>query len=90
MAEKRIPVIHLLRLREIAEDYGLPQDVVPAPVVGEGSLFYRDEYSISSTIIYAVVLIVFVAAALRIDLKYYIRKQTKILFPPKRNDDPEI
>jgi poly-gamma-glutamate system protein len=90
MAERRIPVIHLLRLVEIADDYGLPLDIVPAPVVGEGSLFYRDEYSISSTIIYAVVLIVFVAAALRIDLKYYIRKQTKILFPPRRNDDPEL
>lgn len=90
MAERRIPIIHLLRLSEIAEDYGLPLDVVPAPIVGEGSLFYRDEYSISSTIIYAVILMIVVAAAIRIDLKYYIRKQTRILFPPKGSNEPEL
>ena len=90
MAERKIPVIHLLRLGEIASEYGLPIDVVPAPIVGEGPIFYRDEYSLSSTIIYAGILIVFVVAAIRIDIKYYLKKQTQILFPPRRNDDPEL
>jgi poly-gamma-glutamate system protein len=90
MAERKIPVIHLLRLGEIAEDYGLPIDVVPAPIAGEGPIFYRDEYSLSTTIIYAAVLIVFVVAAIRIDIKYYLKRQTKILFPPRRSDDPEL
>jgi len=90
MAERKIPIIHLLRLPEIAEDYGLPLDVIPKPIVGEGPLFYRDQYSISSTIIYAGILIVFVAAAIRIDLKFYIRKHATILFPPRRDDDPEL
>jgi poly-gamma-glutamate system protein len=90
MAERKIPAIHLLRLGEIAEEYGLPVDVVPAPIAGEGPIFYRDEYSLSSTIIYAAILIVFVVAAIRIDIKYYVKKQTKILFPPRRNDDPEL
>lgn len=90
MAERKIPAIHLLRLGEIAEEYGLPVDVVAAPIAGEGPIFYRDEYSLSSTIIYAAILIVFVVAAIRIDIKYYVKKQTKILFPPRRNDDPEL
>lgn len=90
MAERRMPVIHLLRLREIADEYSFPIDVFPAPIVGEGPIFYRDEYSLSTTIIYAALLIVFVVAAIRIDIKYYIKKQTKMLFPPRRNDDPEI
>ena len=90
MAEKRIPIIHLLRLPEIAENYGLPLDVIPPPIVGEGPLFFRDEYSISSTIIYALILMLVVAAAIRIDLRYYVKKQTQILFPPRRNDDPEL
>jgi len=90
IAERKIPVIHLLRLPEIAEDYGLPLDVIPQPIVGEGPLFFRDEYSISSTIIYAAVLMIFVAAAIRIDLKYYVKKHAKILFPPRRDDDPEL
>jgi len=90
MAERKIPVIHLLRLDEIAEEYGLPIDIVPPPIVGDGPLFYRDVYSISSTIIYAVILMIFVVAAIRIDLRYYLKRQTKILFPQMRDDDPEL
>ena len=90
MAERKIPVIHLLRLGEVADEYSFPLDVVPAPIVGEGPIFYRDQYSLSTTIIYAAILIVFVVAAIRVDIKYYLKKQTKILFPPRRNDDPEL
>ncbi len=90
MAEKNIPVIHLLRLPEIAIDYGLPIDIIPRPVVGEDPIFFRDQYSISSTIIYTVILMLVVWAAIRIDVKYYVRKQTKILFSPRRSDDPEM
>jgi len=90
MAERNIPVIHLLRLPEIAEEYGLPRDIIPRPVVGEDPIFFRDEYSISSTIIFTLVLIVVVWTAIRIDVKYYVRKQSKILFSPRRSDDPEM
>lgn len=90
MADRKIPIIHLLRLGEVAEEYSFPLDVVPAPIVGEGPIFYRDQYSLSTTIIYAAILIVFVVAAIRVDIKYYLKKQTEILFPPRRNDDPEL
>jgi poly-gamma-glutamate system protein len=90
MADRRIPIIHILRLTDIAAAYGLPVEITPAPVVGEDPIFFRDEYSISSTIIYTVLLIVIVAAFIRIDIKYYIKRQTKILFPPKREDDWEL
>ena len=90
MAEKGIPIIHLLRLPEIVDDYGLSSDIVPRPVVGEDPIFFRDEYSISSTIIFTIVLIVAVWTAIRIDVKYYVKKQSKILFSPRRSDDPEM
>jgi poly-gamma-glutamate system protein len=90
MADRRIPVIHILRLDDIALANGLPIDITPAPVVGEDPIFFRDEYSISSTIIYTLLLIIIVAAFIRIDIKYYIKRQTKILFPPKRDDDWEL
>ncbi len=90
MAEKDIPIIHLLRLPEIAAKYGLPIDIIPRPVVGEDPIFFRDEYSISSTIIFTVVLMIVVWTAIRIDIKYYVRKQTKILFSPRRSNDPEM
>lgn len=90
MAEKNIPIIHLLRLPEIAEDYGLSRDVIPRPVVGEDPIFFKDEYSIASTIIFTLVLIVVVWTAIRIDVKYYVKRQSKILFSPRRSDDPEM
>ena len=90
MAEKGIPIIHLLRLPEIVDGYGLSSDIVPRPVVGEDPIFFRDEYSISSTIIFTIVLIVAVWTAIRIDVKYYVKKQSKILFSPRRSDDPEM
>jgi len=90
MAERKIPVIHILRLSDIASKYGLPLEITPAPVVGEDPIFFRDEYSIASTIIYTLVLIVIVVAFIRIDVKYYVKRQTKILFPPKREDDMEL
>jgi poly-gamma-glutamate system protein len=39
MAARRIPVIHLLYVKGLAERYGLPWDPVPLPEPGEGELF---------------------------------------------------
>jgi poly-gamma-glutamate system protein len=90
MAERKIPVIHILRLADIAHQYGLPIEVSPAPILGEDSIFYRDQYSIASTIIYTSILILIVVAFIRIDIKYYIKRQTNILFPMRREEDPEL
>jgi len=90
MADRRIPIIHILRLTDIALEYGLPTEVTPAPIVGEDPIFFRDEYSIVSTMIYTLLLMIIVAAFIRIDIKYYIKRQTKILFPPRGDDDMEL
>ncbi len=39
MAARRVPVIHLLYVKGLAERYGLPWDPVPLPKPGEGALF---------------------------------------------------
>ncbi len=90
MAERKIPVVHILRLIDIAREYGLPVEVLSAPVVGEDPIFFREQYSIASTIIYTAILMLIVGVFIRIDVKYYIRRQTKILFPPKRDDESEL
>jgi poly-gamma-glutamate system protein len=90
MAERKIPVIHILRLGDIAHQYGLPIEMSPAPILGEDSIFFRDQYSIASTIIYTSILILIVVAFIRIDIKYYIKRQTNILFPLRREEDPEL
>jgi len=39
MAAREIPVIHLLFVRGLVQDYGLPYDPVPLPAPGEGALY---------------------------------------------------
>jgi len=38
------PVIHLLNMKSIASDYGLPIDPVPLPEPGEGDVYWQIEY----------------------------------------------
>lgn len=47
MAARGVPVIHLLNLRALARDYGLPWDPVPFPGIGEARVYWvydRDLY----------------------------------------------
>lgn len=45
MAAAGIPVIHLLDIRKIARDYGLPVDPVPLPPVPDGRVMVQGGYS---------------------------------------------
>ena len=38
------PVIHLLNIKSLATEYGLPIDPVPLPEVGEGAVYQVVEY----------------------------------------------
>ncbi len=40
-----IPVIHLLNLKGIASDYGLPFDPYPMPPLGDGDVYYEYKYN---------------------------------------------
>lgn len=40
----KVPVIHLLNVKQLAADYGLPIDPVPLPAVGEGDVYRDDRY----------------------------------------------
>lgn len=39
-----IPVIHLLNIKSLATEYGLPIDPVPLPPVGEGGVYFETQY----------------------------------------------
>jgi poly-gamma-glutamate system protein len=90
MAERKIPIIHVLQPADIADSYGVSTEITPAPAVGKDPIFQRDEYSITSTIIYTIILMIIVAVFIRIDVKYYVKRQTKVLFPPRGDEDPEL
>jgi len=82
LAERHIPVIHLLELANFAEKYELPTEITPQPEIGEGPLFIQERYSITTTIIFTVILLVILWAAIRLDFRYYIYRN-KHLFVKK-------
>jgi poly-gamma-glutamate system protein len=41
-----VPVIHLVKIERIAEQYGLRLHPTVAPPVGEGLIYYRDQYNL--------------------------------------------
>jgi len=45
MVEMGIPAIHLVKIEELAKRYGLPIQPLRKPIVGEGKVFYRQEYN---------------------------------------------
>jgi len=56
MAAAGVPVIHLLDIRKIARDYGLPVDPVPLPAVPDGRVMSQGGYSRTAALIGLVVL----------------------------------
>jgi poly-gamma-glutamate system protein len=50
MAEKNIPIIHLLNVTQLAEKYGLPVSPKPIPVPGSGEVFIKHQYNLILTI----------------------------------------
>jgi poly-gamma-glutamate system protein len=50
MAEKNIPVIHLLNVNQLAQEYGLPANPTPLPRPGEGEIFIQKRYSVFLTV----------------------------------------
>ncbi len=49
MAEKNIPVIHLLNINQLANQYGLQVNPTPLPRPGEGEIFIQKRYSVILT-----------------------------------------
>jgi poly-gamma-glutamate system protein len=82
MAEQGLPVINLLEVDKIAVKYNLPIEIEDAPpVLGEGSLFFKDKYSISSTLMLTFVLFSVVFVLIRIDVKHYLLKKKPVSSP---------
>ena len=82
LAKRLIPVIHLLQLSQFAERYNLPVEITDEPKIGEGPVYVQKRYSIATTIMYTVILVVVLWGAIRIDFRYYIYRN-KHLFVRK-------
>lgn len=58
MGQNEIPIIHLLNLSQLTEEFGLPNSPVPLPEPGDGGIFIQKKYSIVVTAIATLILIV--------------------------------
>lgn len=50
MAQKDIPIVHLLNLEKLMKQYDLPINPIPLPDVGEGELYEKEKYNIPITV----------------------------------------
>jgi hypothetical protein len=67
-----VPIIHLVKIKELAEKYGLPVSPFLMPSVGEGEIFVKFEYRIWLAILCVISLIVLLFAFVRMDYGYRI------------------
>ena len=71
-ARQRIPVINMLRIRKLAERYGLPYAPQSLPNVGEGKIFAREEYNLWLVLFVLVVIFSSLFIFLKSDIGYRI------------------
>ncbi len=69
MADRKIPVIHLLNIPQLAKIYGLPVSPEPLPKPGEGEIFVKRQYNVILTIIVTAVLSLFILIVFLLEKK---------------------
>ena len=66
-AEKGVPVIHLLDVRTLAEEYNLPISPVPLPEPGTGEMFLEERYNLTVTSIALAILVILIVIVIFFD-----------------------
>ncbi len=82
-AEQGVPVIHLLDIRKLAEEYNLPISPVPLPAPGTGQMFLEERYNLTVASIALAVLIILIGLVIFFDKS---QQQFKNFQYPTRND----
>ncbi len=70
-----VPVINLLDVNVLANEYGLPIAPIPLPKPGEGRLYYEYKYSVTFAIIATLILVFILFVVLRFDVDYYLKRR---------------
>ncbi len=84
MSENNVPIINLTNVLKIAEKYNLTTVIGPeAPDIGEGTLYFKGQYNISTTIMLTIALALIVFGVIRVDLKHYLgrRQRARVVKP---------
>ncbi len=73
MANNNIPIIHILRINEIAKKFGLPISPEPLPKPGEGKIFVKTKYNFVLVFLLTAVLITMISV-----VYFYEKKRTAL------------
>lgn len=67
-AQQGVPVIHLTKIKDLAERYGLPMMPQEMPKVGQGNIYFKTEYNLWLVFGLLVSLVVFLWLLVRLNL----------------------
>lgn len=87
MGQKGIPIIHLMNIKEIMAEHGLPNSPVPLPEPGEGGIFVQKKYNVLVTAISAIFLFIVVILVYFAEKKYHRLGQDVV--PDKGSGNPD-
>ena len=83
MAEKNIPIIHLLNVNQLAQQYGLPLNPTPLPRPGEGDIFIQKRYSVLLTTGVTFFLVIAIAFVFLMERKRHKLGTEQVKTPPQ-------
>jgi poly-gamma-glutamate system protein len=83
MAEKNIPVIHLLNVNQLAQEYGLQINPTPLPRPGEGEIFIQRRYSVLLTIGVTFFLVIAISFVFFMERKRHQLGTEQVVVPQK-------
>ena len=89
MAEKNIPVIHLLNVNQLALQYGLPLNPTPLPLPGEGEIFIQRRYSVLLTAGVTIFLVIAISFVFFMERKRH-QLGTEQVIVPQKEAEPEL
>ena len=89
MAEKNIPVIHLLNVNQLAQEYGLQINPTPLPRPGEGEIFIQRRYSVLLTIGVTFFLVIAISFVFLMERKRHQLGTEQVIIPQKEAE-PEL
>ncbi|MFZ5876626.1 MAG: poly-gamma-glutamate system protein [Nitrospirota bacterium] len=74
MADRGMPVIHILDVQRLAKRYGLPLDPVPLPELGQGPIYFKERYDRVQLGLIIIALVILTAAIVRLDMRHYLQQ----------------
>jgi len=73
----------MVNIQKLLQKYGLPENPVVIPSVGEGNMYTKIEYNVYLVVINLIVMLLVLLAFLKLDIGYRIFGSSRVSQPPK-------